>query len=127
MCFLDVSHFSRFTGLSCNRFKTVDLTDVADEKNTTAESCTSSMQCTEKYLREAGSEDTQKIATFWYNVARYGKIWPLGSNGMDASTLQRRHSRIWSESMHDSWITYGEDFCIKAAEYGQLDALQKLR
>jgi hypothetical protein len=65
----------------------VDLTDVADEKNTTAESCTSSMQCTEKYLREAGSEDTQKIATFWYNVARYGRLgvmeWTLQHFNVD--------------------------------------------
>ena len=86
------SHF-RFTALVCNRFKAVNLTDVSDEKITSAEHYTSSIQCAEKYLSEAGS-DTQKIAIFWCNVARYGR-WEIIE-----STHQCGHSLIWSECRH---------------------------
>jgi hypothetical protein len=89
---LGVSRF-RFTALVCNRFKAVNLTDVSDEKITSAEHYTSSIQCAEKYLSEAGS-DTQKIAIFWCNVARYGR-WEIIE-----STHQCGHSLIWSECRH---------------------------
>ena len=112
------SHF-RFTALVCNRFKTVYLNNVSDEKITSAETYISSIQCAEKYLRGAGS-NTQKIAIFWYNVTRYGRLEVM------EWAHQRGHTRIWGERMPGD-ITYGADICRRAARYGQLDALQTLR
>ena len=93
-------------------------TNVNDKKVSTDESVTSSISRAEKYFKDAGT-DTEQLAFFWYNVVRYGRL-----DVMEWAHRQR-YSRVWNEQFHGRQVA--NEVCRKAAQYGQLDALQRLR
>ena len=94
------------------------LANVSDEMITTGESITSSISRAEKYFEDAGT-DAEQLRFFWCNVARYGHV-----DVMEWAHRQG-YSQLWYEQFH--WSNFGTQVCMKAAEYGQLAALQWLR
>ena len=73
-------------------------------------------------------EDTDvevvKLQILWYYAARYGSL------GVIEWAHQCGYSRLWEDFRaggEDGGFPIGKATCAKAAEYGQLDALQLLR
>jgi len=79
---------------------------------TTMESVTTSVSCAKKYFQDEGT-DIEQLRFFWSNVARYGRV-----DVMEWACRQGYSAAWWEQEDHT---------CEKAAQYGQLQALQWLR
>ena len=80
------------------------------------ESVTSSVSCAKKYFEDKCT-GLKQDEFFWYNAARYGRL-----EVMEWARLQG-YSVAWKIG----WFYIGPKTCAKAAEYGQLQALQWLK
>ena len=97
-----------------------NLTSQHFKKITTGEIGTSSISCAQKYFQDERTSK-EKLVFFWANgAARYGRIEVM------EWAHQQGYSAAW-EQKHDWQGSNGPHTCQKAAEFGQLQALQWLR
>ena len=64
----------RFIALICKRFNSTYIDHVSDKKITTVERATSSISRVRTYLEYAGDDADDRARTFWYCVARHGRV-----------------------------------------------------
>ena len=108
-------HF-RYGPLACKTFLRASECNKHFKKITTGESVTSSVSCAKKYFEDKCT-GLKQDEFFWYNAARYGRL-----EVMEWARLQG-YSVAWKIG----WFYIGPKTCAKAAEYGQLQALQWLK
>ena len=110
----------RFIAPVCRRFKSIYLDRVSDKKITTVERATLSISRARTYLEHTeGDEFDDRSRTFWYCVARYGRVEVM------EWAHQRGHSSVWNTKV--DYRSIDVETCKMAAGNGQLGALQWLR
>jgi len=111
-------HF-RYHGIACKMFLTASEKNPGFKTITTGESVTSSVSCATKYFEDEGT-GIKQLRFFWLNAARYGHLDVM------EWAHEQGYSAVWTQRYdHDWWGSCR--ICQKAAEYGQLLALQWLR